>query len=425
MDMLKQKWRVIVFGVVVAGAVGLGTWGVLRGDVIHEQMKIPDQMIGKLKSLSSTGANPEMIEAKKRELEKAKEEVSRAIKAGQELQEFNAFEEEISADGKVTRKPREPIVRDVLPKPATPGAAFNFRDEYKTQIARLARRLNAGPEPSREDVLGIDVMLRSKKQTRSREDIPAWALWEGAIDAEAPEPGTKPGDKPPSRAEILKNDAAFLASIERARSISMYLDADALGQHALKDQSEPPTPEQIWQAQMSLWIQQDIVTALARVNERAAAELTKAGHADRVWVAYLPVKRLQKLAIAHRLGRGGGLNTLKTDFAPSFRSLNNSESMFVVPMQLVVVVDVRAVPELLRELARINFYTPINVTMEAMPPDPIQQPFVYGPEPVARVQIDFEGYFLRSVFEKFIPETLKPILAAPDARDAQRPDGRQ
>lgn len=424
MDMLKQKWRVIVFGAVVAASVGLGTWGVLRGDVIHEQMKIPDQMISKLKSLTGSGANPEMIEAKKRDLAKAKEEVSRAIKAGQELQEFNAFEEEVGADGKVTRKPREPIVRDVLPKPATPGAAFNFRDEYKAQMARLTKRLNAGPPPSREDVMSVDVELRNKKTMRSREEIPVWALWEGAIDADAPEPGTKPGDKAPSRVDILKNDAPFLAAIERARAISMYLDLGALGEHPLKDQSEPPTAEQIWQAQMALWIQQDIVTALARVNERAAAELTKDGHADRVWVAYLPVKRLEKLAIAHRLGRGGGLNTLKTDFAPSFRGLNNSESMFVVPMQLVVVVDVRAIPELLRELARVNFYTPINMTIEAIPPDPIQQPFVYGPAPVARVQIDFEGYFLRSVFEKFIPESLKPILAAQDARDTQRPDGR-
>jgi hypothetical protein len=97
--------------------------------------------------------------------------------------------------------------------------------------------------------------------------------------------------------------------------------------------------------------------------------------------------------------------------------------MFVVPMQLVVVVDVRAIPEVLRELARVNFYTPINLTMDALPPDPLQQPYVYGPAPVARLTIDFEGYFLRSVFEKFIPEELKAILASPDARDSGQPEG--
>jgi len=92
---------------------------------------------------------------------------------------------------------------------------------------------------------------------------------------------------------------------------------------------------------------------------------------------------------------------------------------------LVIVVDVRAIPEVLRELARVNFYTPISVTFEALPPDPVQAPYVNGPAPVARLTIDFEGYFLRSVFEKFIPEELKPILAAPDAREVRRPDGRE
>src|SRR5262249_36900742 len=160
MDMLKQKWRLIVFAAVVVGSIGLGAWGVMRGDAIRKDMEVPDQIIGKLKDIEKRGgANPEMIDARRRELEKAKEEVARAIKSGQELQEYNAFDEEVAADGKVTRKKREPIVLGCLPKPASESVAFNFRSEYITQLGRLAKRLNAGPPPGREEIRIMETML--------------------------------------------------------------------------------------------------------------------------------------------------------------------------------------------------------------------------------------------------------------------------
>jgi hypothetical protein len=126
---------------------------------------------------------------------------------------------------------------------------------------------------------------------------------------------------------------------------------------------------------------------------------------------------LKRISIASRLGRGGGLNVQAANFAPSFTNRNNNSSMFVVPIQIELVCDVRAIPELLNELARVNFYTPINVTFQAVAPDPLQKPYVFGPNPVVELTVDLEGYFLRDVFDRFIPEPLKAVLASPDARD--------
>ena len=52
--------------------------------------------------------------------------------------------------------------------------------------------------------------------------------------------------------------------------------------------------------------------------------------------------------------------------------------------------------------------------------------YIYGDEPVIRAVIDLEGYFIRAIFENWIPTTLKPVLKTPDAGEAQmknRPGG--
>ncbi len=418
MDILKKNWRTIVFALVIAAAIGMGVWGWLRGDDIKKRMAIPEQLVQRVSSYSGTGANPEMIEQKKAQIEKDKKAFDAAIAAGLDLQRYNAFEEEKSADGKVVRKKREPIVADALPKPLKPGDAYRFRDQYKIEVERLIKRLNGGAAPNRNDIEDMRFQMSTKKPTRSKANEDPWALAEAA--AFDPVTPTGKAERPATRTDALRQDPEFVASLERAKRIWIYVDDKALGLHQLADKDLPAPPDEIWQAQLSLWLQQDIVTAIARVNEREAAVLAKEGKTDHQWVAYMPVKELVKIAIAPRLGHGGGFHQQSTMFAPSFTRRNNSASMFMVPVQLVAVVDVRRIPELLNELTRTNFISPINVEFAAVPSDPLQRPYVFGPNPVARVTIDLEAYFLRSEFEKFIPEELKQAMASIDARDASK-----
>lgn len=418
MDFLKKNWPVIAFGVIVAASIGMGVWGWMRGDEIKKKMSVPEQLVSRIQTYSGSGANAEMIDQKKAQIEKDKKELEKWIAAGLDLQRFNVFEEETGADGKVVRKKREPIVADALPKPLKPGDAYRFRDQYKLEVERLVKRLHGGTPPNHNDIEDMRFQMTSKKPVRAKAIDDPWALAEQA--AFEPVNPTAKTERPATRTDALRMDPEFVASLDRAKRIWIYVDDKALGLHPLADKDLPAAPDEIWQAQLSLWIQQDIVTAIARVNEREAAALVKAGKTDQQWVANMPVKELVKLAIAPRLGRGGGFHTQSTIFAPSFTRRNNTAGMFMVPVQLVVVADVRRLPELLAELTRTNFMTPVNVEFTSLPSDPLQKPYVFGPNPVAKVTIDLEMYFLRSEFEKFIPEELKQILASPDARDTSR-----
>lgn len=417
MDFVKLHWRKIAFGAVCAASIGMAAWGVLGAGTTEDRLRVPEDIKKKLASYATTGVNNRMIAQQREALGKAKEQIDVAIKAGRDRQLYNSFYETTAADGSVKQVTRETVLPGVLPKLERTALAFEFKGAYRTEYAKLAERLRAKGPPTQEDFVAKTRELRAQRDAEANQAKEAWSL----IDAASltPAGGSRRPERALTRTEILRRSPETLAALEHAKSLWMYIDPGALAIHPLVTIDDPPPVDLIWQAQMGLWIQQDIVTAIARLNEAAAARYDKAGQGDRKWVAYMPVKRLIRLAVASRLGRGGGQNVTGTDFAASFTGRNNTAFMFVIPLQLDLIVEAEAVPQLLAELTRVNFYTPINVQYEQVAPDALQRPFVYGSRPVLQVKIDLEGYYLREAFDKFIPDALKPILATPDAREPQ------
>ncbi|MCK6455490.1 MAG: hypothetical protein L6Q92_03015 [Phycisphaerae bacterium] len=421
MDFLKQHWRKIVFGLVCAASLGLGAWGVLAGDSIRERMQIPEQLRSKLASFAATGVNPRMIAARKDELKKVQESLEAAIKLGRDLQVYNAFYEQRTPTG-VERKKREPLLTGVLPTLERPSRAFEFKTAYVDEFAKLTDRLHAKEPPDRADFEAKKRELAARGEGQKRQAAEPWSLLETGGGMESLM--ARGSRQKLNRVDVLRNHPEVLASLERAKTAWMYVDRDSLGIHQLVNSESPASVDQIWQAQMSLWIQQDIVTAIARVNDAAVEELRKNQQADRVWVAYLPIKHLVRLSIHNRLGRGGGSNTLGAQWSDSFTGRRNNASFFVVPLQMRIVLDARAIPRLLDALARVNFYTPINMTYERVDPNFAQIGYVYGSQPVVALTLDLEGYYFRDVFDPWIPAELKPILATPDAKEKDTSRGR-
>src|SRR5262245_5065883 len=211
MDMIKEKWRIIAFGVVIAASAGLATWGVLYGDTSRKQMTVPQDMINKIKQYQGSGANPAMIDAKRKQIEKDKADAEAAIKWGMDLQRNNAFESETSSDGKITLKPREPLVPGALPKPTSEGVAFQFREQYGQEFKRIADRLHAGGPPTRDDIEGRRFELSNKKPERIKSDDP-WGLFETV--GTGPTPAQPRDSRKLSRPDVLRQDAEFLASLD-------------------------------------------------------------------------------------------------------------------------------------------------------------------------------------------------------------------
>src|SRR5690606_21538783 len=90
--------------------------------------------------------------------------------------------------------------------------------------------------------------------------------------------------------ELAQHDAATRVSIRSARQGRCYASIDSLDNRpGITDQTKPPSVEEMWYAQMALWVEQDVIGALAAVNERAAGALP-AG--EQPWVGNMPVKHL-------------------------------------------------------------------------------------------------------------------------------------
>jgi hypothetical protein len=210
-------------------------------------------------------------------------------------------------------------------------------------------------------------------------------------------------------------------SIRRARNIYCYANQDSFDQRSVVVDFErmPPDNDEFWYAQMSLWIQQDVVQALAGLNNRIADGLKSRG--EDPWVGNLPVKHLQRFIVggylppqggaddsaAHgRRGRSSG--SAAGDMA--FTQRSGTKDVDVVRFSLGLLVEARMLPSVIDEICKAGFYTPLLVEYEAKPPTTSLRGYIYGSDPAIEVDLQFEGCFLRDKYDKWMPESVKDAI---------------
>src|SRR5439155_19194071 len=105
---------------------------------------------------------------------------------------------------------------------------------------------------------------------------------------------------------------------------------------------------------------------------------------------------------------------------PSFTKQDRNDKQFLVPIALRLVMEPEALPRLFGELTEVGFYNIVSVEYERAKVDPMQQDYVYGPKPVFEVLINLEGYYLHTVFDKWMPAAIKTelITALPPGLDS-------
>jgi hypothetical protein len=414
MDFLKAQWRPIAFGLVCLASLGAGGWAYMAGSSIDEELQSIDRLRGSVEGGRRNPANSLTIAQRQKEVQADNDEFGAALNAALSRQRYNAFYERVGADGKVERVERKPLTDKVLTtQPASQADNIDFRTAYEAAMAELPERLHGRPKPSNQEIADHAERLKALGQQSSGES--GTNPW-GPRPGKPPEESSAPTKVRPL-AEILRDYARSRVTEEIARQAYMYVDFGAFGIHPMTQSEEAPNEISVWQAQMSLWIQQDIAAALARCNDERAAELTKAEKKDELWVAYMPVKRLIRVTIDNRLGKGGGSNLTSEGLATSFTGIQNDDKMFVVPIAVELVVEEASLMRVLDALCTIGFYTPVSIGYRTMRPNPLQEDFIYGDQPVVQVKIDLEGYYMRKIFDAWIPKPLKEILKRPGARD--------
>lgn len=413
MAFLKQKWLMIVFALVCLASIGGTVWGIILGGEVEERIKAVEGIKTQVDRIGNTPVNDEIVEARRERNERMRQQNAETEDVALSVQKKNPFYETMDDSGAWSAPSRTLLIKDVLPEPRSNADAIGFRTEYIKAFGQLPIRLNARDCPTREEVQREEPFLSTVNSKEKRSQWNSWSPenWAGIGEVEV-------SDEERTPLSVLRDHAPAVAAYKRALGISMYLSDGAFGKHRLAESDTAPSDVDIWQAQMSLWIQQDIATALARCNEKRAASLRAGGKPT--WVAYMPLKHLKSLAIDYQLGSengpGGGSNSpVETGFAPSMTGIANNSDLFVVPLQLQMVVEAAALPSVLEELCSVGFYTPTNITYKNVDPNPTQVAYIYGSDAVIDVVLDLESYFLHKVFGPWIPKALaaQKVLQTP------------
>lgn len=371
--------------------------------------------------------------------------------------------------------PRLPLLWDqrtrwrVFPEPNQPTAVpYEFSDEYRKALDNLLVLAQAGRPVTQEDIVYEDqqAAMRLGRAFGGTDDtgqspgripggnIPGgMGMPGGGMDAVMPGmdmpmggTGRIPGGRRGGGAGnlILPETSPHNAMYRRAMQTKVYADLNSLDIiQGVYQSTEAPSAAQMWMAQVSLWIQRDIVQAIIDLNEDS----------DNVETA--PVKRLVSIYVepyatqggtsSRSGGRANAVRELTTGVPAGCMTERVSNELYdVVRFETEMVVDGRDVITIIETMLQQNLYTAYDFSISAVPQQQMGRSgdetglYVYGYEPVVTLIVSWETYMLRDYYhwgiDRYLstnPQTNELIVHTIwDADDASQaitdsPEGRQ
>ncbi len=449
------KKNAFLLGCAVVGIVSLGLviWGMSGMSKVGTEMDKSKRLHGELDRVAKKPSNPQGIEFEKQRILLIREY------HGKVMAHFR------------NRCVRTALVENLLPDPGKgprgKNLRYEFRSQYRQAMKSLLVRLNAGQPPAKEEIDDTADYLRKKAMEEA----------EFANDDQEASPGAGPGrggrggktvgsgfrgsgsqkdTSLPERkgpgstkaywqalAERAKSDPTMLASISKARQIYCYAvvgrgGSFELSQIYVNTDEAAPSMADIWYAQLWYWIQQDIVEALASVNDRAAAEIldqkAKADDAARLgqakmdepWVGNLPIKDVLSIRVSDYIVDTGdsrpptaGRRTESPDRPPehpdaAYTHLFSDPLFDVINVRVKIAIDVRQLPVILNEFCHDRYYTVLNVSCRAVPPDLSFTGKLYGPQPVVVATLDLQTYLFYKSYVPLMPLAIREQLGIPE-----------
>ena len=309
---------------------------------------------------------------------------------------------------------RQPLIDGVLPIPRSVVERYAFGEAYAAAVVGLVKRLGAaGPPGSAE----VEVAQREVDELR---DWLAEQNGDQIRPRQRPQPkivtesGHKRSIRPNIKGGDSRLDARLRANVNRARDILCYADPDSF--HVSPAiYARPPSMEEIWHAQVGLWIQQDLVKAVARLNDEAVA-----AHGDRdAHVQYSPVKRIVEVDILGYFADGVTIPFASIDDGRASESaaarlnpeMAGDRDVDVVRFRVALIVDQRDLLHVVDRIVGENLYRCVNLSF-LTPPDERKAGYLYGSEPVVCAQLYIEAHFVRKLFEPLMPEEVLRRLGA-------------
>ncbi len=433
MDFLRRHSFFLLCGVVGLGAVVAAAMGVVWMGGVQEQMGSSRKLYDKLHQyqLAPGGSvvNDKAVEV-----------------MGAKIQKILSNYKDVLAESHRINS-REPLMEGAFPTPANDTIPILFRNSYLQARQELPIQMDARLPPDDQDVQIQLQQIQEDMEAEAAANIGrapgagGLALPGGALSQSWGQQSVGPpsGEKAQQETYDPRRDAELRAALAKARAIRCYhlgLD-ETFGIPPFEEVGPRPTLEQMWHAQLCLWIQKDVAEAIARTNEEAAAAIEAANQEkpenerEQAWVGNMPVKALLRLDVSEGYvvttperssrssfryqqsgtGRSGGQLAIG-QYGLAFTERSCNSQYDVVHFHVEMVIDSRDLLRVVDGLCREKFFVPFRVSYGTVANDPRQTGMVYGEEPVVEVSLDFEAYFFTEIYRPMMPESVRLHLTA-------------
>ncbi len=331
----------------------------------------------------------------------------------------------------LNKAPHAPLVTYVLPAPPTEQLQSRFGELYKRVLSMDPAETQAN-DPNylkvadalnlRNDVLHGGIPPTDAEITAARD-----AMKTNVFDPQI----IYSNQTAVNQEEVTRKFTIAAAQLpdelryEVAKKSKIYVANDAFTENPLVTGQTLPNAVDIWYAQLTLWIQQDVARALAEANKNSQNILDA------------PVKHLVKLTIpssGSSAAGGVGIYTFSTPTnagggaaATPPAPVEGSDTLPLVPnhavsptgrysnplydvvqFTLVINVDSSQIPAVLESLSRDQLMDVMYLSVTAVDSDDQQrQGFFYGTAPVVQLTLSCEALFMRQWTAPLMPNLVK------------------
>lgn len=315
------------------------------------------------------------------------------------------------------------LMDQILPVPG--DRVFDFRRVYLDEVQhQIPQRLGAVMPPNADEINAVaDQLHQTQVEDRiiriAGQEVNRDSLERDFADVKAKLP------------DQLRE--------ERATKYNLYMDNTALSINpVMTDPSQRrPTPSDVFYSQLTLWVEEDVASAIIATNSKAAPPAAP-GATTTVPSGNIltnPIKRLVHLGVDQGpsvwvlppgVGNAPGSAAPPDDTGagrdysrgPSGRYCNSLYD--VVDFTLSLEVDQRQIPIILDELQRNRLMTVLGVNIDPVDStSAFQSGYIYGPSPMVQISMQCEALFFRKWTLPFMPDDVKMdlhIIAAPPNR---------
>lgn len=424
MDFLKRHLFFILCGIGAAAGIALGVTGMQAMPKVRADLEAAAGVYKQLESVKPV--NAKSIEGEETRIHAILDDYKKIVARAEKLYEY------------------VPLVEGAFPD-GPPEKLVEFRNKYNEVMKELYTSMQCGG-------LATQAQL---EQARDRIEN------EKAAEKQF---GADPNDTGPTHtpAEVLtrvgaKQDPNARASIAAAQSTLCYavnfgddkppervtsLEFNA----AMRDTAslDAPEMEACWKAQVSYWIQRDVVEAINFLNQEAAEAVKSAG--GNRWVGVMPVKEVISIRTStyvppkDELYKGADPTGYTAALPPGtaesvFTGTAPTDAYDVIQFTVKLVMDQRDIPLLVERLSNDSPHTLVRASYKAVPLNKTFTGKVYGSEPTVTVVLDFETVMLGELFRPKMPPEVceKYEIKCPKAggeevekkKDDKKKDGKQ